>query len=162
MGDRYYDDEEGYGGIEYGDDFDDGDGGYRDEADYFERVVRRDILEQAGIERKSVKLQRSSIEKFAEQSEAIFNSLVDNTRLVQREELVNVLTRAKKIDKINRKNPSAFILAYIVISNSRDRGRIDKKVFTNVCSTAIPVLEDRSVQPEDVLRYCRLWILTDN
>ena len=65
-----------------------------------------------------------------------------------------ILEKTKNIKNIKYKNPTAYVLGYI-ISNG---GTINKKKFQKVRDEILPEFKDFGVEPEDVLRYGRFWL----
>lgn len=73
-------------------------------------------------------------------------------------DITNILTKANSTEHIGYKNPLAFILGYIATKNG------DNLTVKNF-NTAVKVLsetkkykfEEEGVEPEDIIRYGRLW-----
>jgi hypothetical protein len=64
---------------------------------------------------------------------------------------------ARNVDKIKYKNPTAYVLGFI---GSRGGVDISKASMEYAIKKALPMTAEgeSSVQPEDIIRYARLWL----
>lgn len=76
-----------------------------------------------------------------------------NGRLLDYNVLGKILDEASGKTKKEFKNPSAFILGYLCLTDDKE---IDKKKFLKITSTdSLEHFKDAGVTPPDVLRYAR-------
>ena len=66
-----------------------------------------------------------------------------------------MLEKTLNIKNIKYKNPTAYVLGYII---SDGGNKINKNKFKQVVDKILPEFKDFGVEPEDVLRYGRFWL----
>lgn len=65
-----------------------------------------------------------------------------------------LLVTAEKLEVINHKNPTAYILGFLATDGGK---KLTKARFNNVIEKVLPHAQEGSVLPPDVIRYARLW-----
>ena len=63
---------------------------------------------------------------------------------------------ATKLKHVNYKNPTAYILGFLV---TKGQDEINVKSFEYITKHVLNLLLDDSVKAEDIIRYARLWML---
>ena len=67
-----------------------------------------------------------------------------------------MIKRADDLEAIEHKNPTAYVLGFLSTGGGI---KLTKKNFDDLISNAniLKYLEESSVNPEDIIRYARLW-----
>jgi hypothetical protein len=87
--------------------------------------------------------------------DATARNLMDSNIYIIESDIGILLETASKLQYVHYKNPTAYLLGYIASSRG---SKINKKQFNYTIDMALPLIEDSSVFPPDVLRYSRLWL----
>ena len=95
------------------------------------------------------------LERFQSQTDAISRSIngLETKVKIHQHEIDQMISYAEKLEYIQYKNVTAYILGYMVLS----RKEIDKQKFQTV-TKILGKIDDDSVKPPDVIRYARMWI----
>jgi len=130
---------------------------FEHERNVYERVgFRGDInlvdINQEGLDKK--KSQKTPLERFIESVNAITLSLINDKNVLSYDDLKIILESINLINKPEYKNPTGYILGYMV-SNGGFK-MVGEKIFD--IFDLLEFLEDKSVKPEDIIRYARLWL----
>lgn len=97
----------------------------------------------------------SQEDRFKINVNAISRNLSDEGLVELTETDINeMLERTVLVPNLKYKNPTAYILGFIVTNGGVD---IDKKKFDRVKRKVLPKIPDSGVEPEDVIRYSRFW-----
>ena len=97
------------------------------------------------------------LERFQIYVDAISRGLMnEELGIIAEQDIQIMLEKAKKLNNVNFKNPSAYILGYI---SSKGGKQLTKIQFNYVKNTILSKIIDTSINPEDILRYSRLWTL---
>lgn len=92
--------------------------------------------------------------KFRQYVDAICRNLNNWEKVnISEESIEYMLKKAENLKHIEAKNPTGYILGYIA---SNGGGDITKTKFNHVVKDILPHSEV-AIQPEDVIRYARLW-----
>lgn len=67
--------------------------------------------------------------------------------------LDDMTTLSDHMEKVELKNPTAYILGYIAFTID---GELTLKSFNHVVNDILPLVSDKSVKPIDIVRYARL------
>ena len=70
--------------------------------------------------------------------------------IIVEQDIQIMLEKAKKLNYVNFKNPSAYILGYIATKGGKELTKIQ---FNYVKNTILSKIIDTSINPEDILRY---------
>lgn len=73
---------------------------------------------------------------------------------INEKDIETLLEVADKLEYINYKNPTLYVIGYITSEGGK---KIKKEVFNDVNKKIVPLFNDQSIQPPDVIRYGRLW-----
>lgn len=116
-------------------------------------------FERAGpvslISDKSTRNIQDPVERFQSQVDGISRSLADNGASIAESDIARMLEKISSLNKVEYKNPTAYVLGYLASTRGTE---ITQSSTSNVFDKVLPSARDRSVKPEDVLRYARLWI----
>lgn len=124
------------------------------ERNVFERVgLRHDV--DIDIDPEKKRTQKTPIERFIEFTNAIaFDIVSKNKKLLNEQDIKIILQSISMMSRPEIKNPTAYILGYIATQGGNEINK-DKLLAT---FDMLENLEDKSVQPPDVIRYSRLWL----
>jgi len=97
------------------------------------------------------------LEKFLYQLEAIFNNLKNQNilRNVNSVDVQNMTDFASRLKNIEFKNVISYILGYMCFKNSGMKKL--KPVAVKGVFSLLPLINEPSIKPADILRYARLW-----
>lgn len=109
------------------------------------------------MQRKIRKLVQDPEQRFGCYVDAIARSLGSRSESeISATEINNMITLSSKIPKIQYKNPTAYILGYMVSKGGKE---IDKKIYSNVVKTYLPHVDPKiGLTEPDIIRYARLCI----
>lgn len=95
------------------------------------------------------------LERFQSQVDAISRSInaLESKVKIHQHEIDQLISYAEKLEYIQYKNVTAYILGYMVVTKKV----IDKHKFQTV-TKILGKIDDDSVKPPDVIRYARMWI----
>lgn len=82
-------------------------------------------------------------------------ALKDSNVYITDIDIGNLIQNASKLQHVHYKNPTSYLLGYIA---SAGGSKIVKKQFDYSIDKALPLVDDGSIFPPDVLRYARLWL----
>ena len=100
---------------------------------------------------------QNPLEKFKVITNAICRGMNDENIIKLTEaDITNIIQKADVIPNIEYKNPTAFILAYLVTNGGNE---INKTVLKNL-TKKLPQIPD--IQEPDIIRYSRLIISASN
>ena len=123
----------------------------------FERVSSRSRTGGGGEEEGST-FRFDPVKYFKDSVAAISNEIHnDFPSLLKSADIDIILSKIDTTRKAGFKNPSCYILGYIVTKKKKidiDSGTLEE-VFTKV----VPTLKDKSIKKEDIIRYGTLWII---
>jgi hypothetical protein len=142
---------------DYDYDYDDPDKELREERNVFERVGFRDDIDELdyfNMDEKKSRTKKTPLERFVESVNGITLDLMSKDILRDGDRKI-ILQNIQKIDRPAYKNPTGYILGYIVTGGGGDINKIQLSRMVNLIQKEL--LEDKSVQPPDILRYARLW-----
>ncbi len=143
--DEYYEEEDYVHEQEFG-----------QERNVFERVGIRNDLIDIDIDKKKSRTQKTPIERFVENVNAIALDLMNSLNIISEGDIKIILESIRLIENPEYKNPSAYILGYIATNGgNKIEKRSLKETFEIIEEGKI---EDSSVTQPDVIRYCRLWL----
>ena len=126
------------------------------ERNVFERVgIRNDFID-IDIDRKKSRTQKTPIERFVENTNAISLDLMNSLNILSDADIKIILESIRLVDNPEYKNPTGFILGYFATNggNKIDKKKL-KKTFDIIEDEKIV---DTTVSQADVVRYCRLWL----
>ena len=94
--------------------------------------------------------------KFKCYVDIISRKLIVNDIRIEERDITQMIAQVEKLQYINFKNPSAYILGYIASSGGRNISESN----VNYCFTKVlPLVElEAGLQRPDIIRYARLWI----
>ena len=97
------------------------------------------------------------LERFQSQIDAICRSIngLETKIKISQHEIDQMISYAHKLEYIQYKNATAYILGYMVLTKKN----IDKQKFQTV-TKILGKLDDDSIKPPDIIRYGRMWITT--
>lgn len=131
---------------------------YEYEAKAFERVnyvgklqemINRDIFSDEQKRRENL----TPEERFLIFSDAISRKL--NVYKLGNRDIDNILEKTKDIKNLKYKNPTAYVLGYVVSEGGKI---INYERFDRVVNEELPDFKGSGVEPADVLRYARFWL----
>lgn len=124
----------------------------RYEAEYkaFERAGAVGIIPD-----KNLRNIQDPLERFQTQVDGISRSLTDNAVSITESDITKMLEKATVLNKVEHKNPTAYVLGFLASTRG---SKITETSTSDVFNKILPYVKDRSVNPEDVLRYARLWL----
>lgn len=94
------------------------------------------------------------LEKFIEQTKAIIYNLNEYEECnIEQAHMEKILSKAKNLQYVYNKNATVYVLGYLCVSGNK----VNKEMFDNTTQQILPLLNDKNIKPEDVLRYARLW-----
>lgn len=126
------------------------------ERNAFERVgIRNDFID-IDIDKKKSRTQKTPIERFVENVNAIALDLMNSLNILTDVDIKMILESISLVDNPEYKNPTAFILGYFATNGGH---KIEKKKLKKT----FDIIEeeqivDTSVSQPDIIRYCRLWL----
>jgi len=138
-------------------DEDDFETNYRAERNVFDRLALpgMEFLDSG----EGGKMNRTAIDKFSIYVDAVSRNIMETNAIdITQNDIVTMLQRARKIKMINYKNPTAFVLGYLVSNGGRS---INTEHLNTILKNILPYLQDKSIKAPDIIRYARLWILND-
>jgi hypothetical protein len=147
---------------EYNDDYNENvENMFGDERNVYERVgMRGDInvdIDMIGMEKK--KSQKTPLERFIESVNAITLQIINEKNMLSQGDLKIILETITSLNKPEYKNPTGYVLGYMASNGGFNM--VGEKIFD--IFDLLEFLEDKSVKPEDVIRYARLWLkIKDN
>ena len=150
----YFEDEDNY--DNYDEDYEKEDI-IQEEVNAFERVGGRnnfDLLDTENIDKKN-KLKKTPLERFYETVNGVSQKLLEENKLSEGDIKI-ILQTIGLLDKPEYKNATGYILGYIVSGGGLSN--INKTKLFGAIELVENVLEDKSVQPPDIIRYARLWM----
>lgn len=116
----------------------------------------RDVITELGYVRRSAYASdrdKDPRHRFYLAVEAVSYQLnTDDVFSVDADRIRSVLDEIATIPSAQFMNPTSFVVGYFLTEG----GRIDDAEFNRVVGAR---LRDASVRPEDILRYCRMWLL---
>jgi hypothetical protein len=72
-------------------------------------------------------------------------------------DIENLINNLDKLKYIHHKNPTGYVLGYIVTKGGK---KINNKLFDQVNNDILPNLSN--IKTEDIIRYSRLWLNINN
>ena len=94
--------------------------------------------------------------KFKCYVDIISRKLIVNNIDLEERDINTMISYADKLEYINFKNPSAYILGYIASVGGRNI--LDSRV-THCFNKVLPLVElEAGLQRPDIIRYARLWV----
>ena len=91
---------------------------------------------------------------FKETLNAIAQQLREDGLRLSNDDIIQLIETVDQLENPQYKNPTAYLLGYIASNGGRD---INKKTVNHVFTNILKTVSDKTVKPEDVLRYARLW-----
>jgi|TARA_B100001094_G_C18096913_1_gene753490 hypothetical protein len=110
-----------------------------------------------GVDGKIDRTLQDPLERFQVFVDAISRDLMGQNISLDEDDIQKMIETARTLDKIKYKNPTAYVLGFI---GSRGGSDISKASIEYAIKKALPLTSEgeSSVQPEDVIRYSRLWL----
>lgn len=129
---------------------------FRDERNAFERAGFRNDLDIniEDIERKS-RTKKTPLERFIESVNAISLNLISTENIIDQNDRKILLESIKNLEKPDYKNATGYIFGYIVTKGGNEINKL--KLSKLVSLLRKNLIEDKSIQPPDIIRYGRLW-----
>lgn len=130
-------------------------GELRDEMGAYLRAGGGAHIGLVGPEGKIDQTTMDPLDRFKTVVDAKARNLMDSSVYITETDISTLMQTANKLKHVHYKNPSAYLLGYIA---SNGGSKIVKKQFDYTVNTALPLVNDSSVLPPDILRYSRLWV----
>ena len=102
------------------------------------------------------KAAQEPLDKFKQSVDAIARNCRSSNKInIQDEDITKMIEFASKLDTIEHKNPSSYVLGFVVTSGGRE---LSDTLFNTIVKKVLPLLNSEdSVFPHDIIRYARLW-----
>ena len=75
---------------------------------------------------------------------------------LSQDDISNMKNSLSKVNKIQYKNPTAYVLGYLA-ANRGSNDDLNKNTVISVFKRFLPRVSDASVHEADIVRYARLW-----
>ena len=125
------------------------------ERNVYERVgIRGDIDIELGGGLEKKKSQKTPLERFIETVNAITLQIINEKNMLTQGDLKIILESISLVNKPEYKNPTAYVLGYMASNGGFNM--IGEKIFD--IFELLEFVQDKTVNPEDIIRYSRLWI----
>ena len=133
---------------------DDDDNDFQDEYAARERAGGGSNIGLVGPDGKIDRSLQSPLDKFKIAVDATARDLKDQVTYIDETDIIILIDNANNLPDIHYKNPSAYVLGYIVSTGGRKP--INKNIFTKI----LPIMQliPGSVTAPDIIRYARLWL----
>ena len=143
---------------EYNDDYNENvENMFGQERNVYERVgMRGDVnvdIDMIGMDKKKPS-QKTPLERFIESVNAITLQIMNEKKMLSQGDLKIILETITSLKKPEYKNPTGYVLGYM--DSNGGFNMVGEKIFD--LFDLLEFLEDKSVKPEDVIRYARLWL----
>ena len=130
---------------------------YKEEIGVYDRVgmpgeILGSIGGPEGIKESNI---QEPLERFISITNGISRNLMGQGKQISERDINILIKKAYKLDKVEFKNPTAYILGYIASSGGQE---IKEELFRYTVIEILPVMTEGSVLPPDILRYARLWM----
>lgn len=127
---------------------------YEAEFNAHERVFFGSDLIGTTAKTKMEQATQDPLERFRRNVNAIARNMSKFGYVIDEHSIQQMIEKADKLELIEYKNPTAYILGYLVL----DHGKISNELFTKVVTRLLPHLtEQASVLKPDIIRYAVLW-----
>lgn len=83
------------------------------------------------------------------------SNIARNIDIVSEEDINFMIDSASKLEYVQYKNPTAYILGFLATQNKKE---LTKKNLDKVVNNVLPQVQDQSIKIEDIIRYSRLWL----
>ena len=143
---------------EYNDDYNENvENMFGQERNVYERVgIRGDVnvdIDMIGMDKKKPS-QKTPLERFIESVNAITLQILNEKKMLSQGDLKIILETITSLNTPEYKNPTGYVLGYMASNGGFNM--VGEKIFD--LFDLLEFLEDKSVKPEDVIRYARLWL----
>jgi hypothetical protein len=136
------------------DEVEENDDKYEAEFNAHERVFFGSDLIGTTAKTKMEQATQDPLERFRRNVNAIAKNMSNFGYVIQKDSIQQMIEKANKLEVIEYKNPTAYILGYLVLDN----GKISNELFTKVVTQILPhVTEKDSILKPDIIRYAVLW-----
>ena len=127
---------------------------YEPEINVFERVGLPGDMFGINPLTMAEKIAMSPLDKFKMDVRIVARQLDSWDIDISNDDIIKMIETAVKVDKVEHKNPTAYVLGFLASNGGR---KLDHKLFKYVVDQVIDKTEKGNVKPADVIRYARLW-----
>ena len=109
-----------------------------------------------GLNTERDRLISTDTDKFTSKVDAILADLTENYPSIFNKENIKskIIDSIPKLSIVERKNPTGYILGYMIVKN----GKISENSYSQIVTSVLPNVKESYIRKPDLLRYGRWWL----